>query len=167
MPQASHQQVTVFVGISRSTEETNQIGRYFTRSGSCSSFFECRTYSDIMPTSKIIILKSKVVKPHIFKIVLIVAITTQNAEFVITYGFIPLYSQFSQFLHPSITTYGRPTCKTITLSRNMLHRFAISTISVFTQIRHQRIDSYIFDWVISNVTMRSNHGIFHISVAFF
>ena len=98
-----------------------------------------------MPSAKIIILKTIVINPKFFKICFIVTITTQDTEFMRTDFFVILCSKFHQLLHLGISTYRRPTCQSITQSRNMAQSLAVATVHIVTNIREYGRKSQIYN----------------------
>ncbi len=116
-----------------------------------------------MPSTKIIILKTIVINPKFFKVCFIVAVTAQYSEFMCTDFFAILCSKFHQFLHLGISTYRRPTCQSITQSRNMVQSFTITTVHIITNIREYGRKSQILDRTINNIPIVAQLGLFYIS----
>ena len=116
-----------------------------------------------MPSAKIIILKTIVINPKFFKICFIVTITTQDTEFMCTDFFVILCSKFHQLLHLGISTYRRPTCQSITQSRNMAQSLAVATVHIVTNIREYGRKSQIFDRIINNISIVTQLRLFYIS----
>ena len=77
--------------------------------------------------------------------------------------FVILCSKFHQLLHLGISTYRRPTCQSITQSRNMAQSLAVATVHIVTNIREYGRKSQIFDRIINNISIVTQLRLFYIS----
>lgn len=80
--QGCHQQVAIVVSIGCSAKKTNKICEGFARTDIGFTVLEGGSYSNVMPTSEVIILESPVVCPALFVVVFIVAVSAEYSKFI-------------------------------------------------------------------------------------
>ena len=117
-----------------------------------------------MPTAEIVILETVVVEPHFFIVCFVVAVTSQDREFMVVDGLVVLCGQFHQLFHFGIRTDRRPSVLVVTKGGDVVLCFTVSAVHVFTCVREHGLQGQVFDGVVGDVSVVTQFCFLYVSV---